>query len=359
MKKRTCLSLCAAVLSALLLQAAFPAAVLTTETILLADGEPYITAIAGETVDLSRYSVSLDGATAEPESLIWKNGDQTVASFTPAGAGVYPLTAVCGDDSATIYIVAKNPSDSEYVLYSNDFSDADALSGLRYIAGGSALCEIDDGALVLDATTLNGPEVAVLLPEWLDAFGSYHMEASVSVRNTADDSCWSSLIFRTQSDGQRCYQMLVRQNAAAADGMRLRMRTIVDRDWQTLATARADSALIEGEYHEYAVEVKGNAMRGCLDNVSLLYSNGLTAYTKGGPGFYVQYGRMYVDAVRITVQENVPTQPVNPTLTATEKTSPVATALGFLCDLQFGQPRKLSDQCAGCGPIRRRKPDGL
>jgi len=80
MKKRTCLSLCAAVLSALLLQAAFPAAVLTTETILLADGEPYITAIAGETVDLSRYSVSLDGATAEPESLIWKNGDQTVAS---------------------------------------------------------------------------------------------------------------------------------------------------------------------------------------------------------------------------------------------------------------------------------------
>ena len=329
MKKRTCLSLCAAVLSALLLQAAFPAAVLTTETILLADGEPYITAIAGETVDLSRYSVSLDGATAEPESLIWKNGDQTVASFTPAGAGVYPLTAVCGDDSATIYIVAKNPSDSEYVLYSNDFSDADALSGLRYIAGGSALCEIDDGALVLDATTLNGPEVAVLLPEWLDAFGSYHMEASVSVRNTADDSCWSSLIFRTQSDGQRCYQMLVRQNAAAADGMRLRMRTIVDRDWQTLATARADSALIEGEYHEYAVEVKGNAMRGCLDNVPLLYSNGLTAYTKGGPGFYVQYGRMYVDAVRITVQENVPTQPVNPTLTATEKTSPVATALGF------------------------------
>ena len=84
--------------------------------------------------------------------------------------------------------------------------------------------------------------------------------------------------------------------------MRLRMRTIVDRDWQTLATARADSALIEGEYHEYAVEVKGNAMRGCLDNVPLLYSNGLTAYTKGGPGFYVQYGQMYVDAVRITVQ---------------------------------------------------------
>ena len=248
MKKRMLLSLCAAVLSALLLLAAFPAAALAVETIVLTAGEPYITAIAGETVDLTRYAVTLNGATAAPESLVWKNGGQAVSSFTPAGAGVYPLTAESGSASATIYVVAKNESDAEYVLYANDFADADALSGLRFITGGAALCEIEDGALVLDATTLNGPEVAVLLPEWLDDFGSYRVEASVAVRNTADDSCWSSLTFRTQSDGQRCYQMLVRRNAAAADGLRLRMRTIAQ-EWQTLATARAGSALNEGEYH--------------------------------------------------------------------------------------------------------------
>lgn len=166
MKKRMLLSLCAAVLSALLLLAAFPAAALAVETIVLAAGEPYITAIAGETVDLTRYAVTLNGATAAPESLVWKNGGQAVSSFTPAGAGVYPLTAESGSASATIYVVAKNESDAEYVLYANDFADADALSGLRFITGGAALCEIEDGALVLDATTLNGPEVAVLLPEW-------------------------------------------------------------------------------------------------------------------------------------------------------------------------------------------------
>ena len=328
MKKRMLLSLCAAVLSALLLLAAFPAAALAVETIVLAAGEPYITAIAGETVDLTRYAVTLNGATAAPESLVWKNGGQAVSSFTPAGAGVYPLTAESGSASATIYVVAKNESDAEYVLYANDFADADALSGLRFITGGAALCEIEDGALVLDATTLNGPEVAVLLPEWLDDFGSYRVEASVAVRNTADDSCWSSLTFRTQSDGQRCYQMLVRRNAAAADGLRLRMRTIAQ-EWQTLATARAGSALNEGEYHTYAVEVKGSAMRGCLDDVPLLYSNALSAYSEGGLGLCVQYGRMYVDELRVTVQENTPTQPADPALTETSKVSPVASALGF------------------------------
>ena len=328
MKKRMLLSLCTAVLSALLLLAAFPAAALATETIVLTTGEPYITAIAGETVDLTRYAVTLNGATAAPESLVWKNGGQAVTSFTPAGAGVYPLTAESGGASATIYVVAKNESDAEYVLYANDFADADALSGLRFITGGAALCEIEDGALVLDATTLNGPEVAVLLPEWLDAFGSYRVEASVAVRNTADDSCWSSLTFRTQSDGRRCYQMLVRRNAAAADGLRLRMRTIAQ-EWQTMATARAGSALNEGEYHTYAVEVKGSAMRGCLDDMPLLYSNALSAYSEGGLGLCVQYGRMYVDELRVTVQENTPTQPADPALTETSKASPVASALGF------------------------------
>lgn len=88
MKKRMLLSLCAAVLSALLLLAAFPAAALAVETIVLTAGEPYITAIAGETVDLTRYAVTLNGATAAPESLVWKNGGQAVSSFTPAGAGV-------------------------------------------------------------------------------------------------------------------------------------------------------------------------------------------------------------------------------------------------------------------------------
>ena len=106
MKKRMLLSLCTAVLSALLLLAAFPAAALAVETIVLTAGEPYITAIAGETVDLTRYAVTLNGATAAPESLVWKNGGQAVTSFTPAGAGVYPLTAESGGASATIYVVA-------------------------------------------------------------------------------------------------------------------------------------------------------------------------------------------------------------------------------------------------------------
>ncbi|MFR5865004.1 MAG: hypothetical protein ACLUFV_07440 [Acutalibacteraceae bacterium] len=76
MKKRMLLSLCTAVLSALLLLAAFPAAALAVETIVLTAGEPYITAIAGETVDLTRYAVTLNGATAAPESLVWKTADK-------------------------------------------------------------------------------------------------------------------------------------------------------------------------------------------------------------------------------------------------------------------------------------------
>ena len=131
---------------------------------IIAFNEPAIPATVGEKIDLTSYAVEF--AESSPEKATFKNGETEITEFTPASAGVTALTAVSGDKSKNIYIVAKNKDDAEYVLYYNGFDDDNALSELQPIGGSSlTLSSVKDGKLVINALGNGG--YRLLLPAWL------------------------------------------------------------------------------------------------------------------------------------------------------------------------------------------------
>ncbi len=92
------------------------------------DATPYIPMNAGYKVDTANFLIKLGGKSYQGKEItftstddgITVNGDEIIANKK----GVYTLSAVLkSDDTVTgkMYVIVKNPSDTEYVAYENDF----------------------------------------------------------------------------------------------------------------------------------------------------------------------------------------------------------------------------------------------
>ena len=159
------------------------------EQIVIAWNEPAIPADAGTAVDLSAYSVQFASGEAASAYVDWMYEGRPISAFTPPSEGVYKLTADDGSGTAKdVYVVAKKPEDTEYVLYFNDFDSADSLEGFTLSTTASRFT-VSGSDLVIDATGMDMARVT--LPEWLGVFGNYCITARVT---SAPFALWKSSI---------------------------------------------------------------------------------------------------------------------------------------------------------------------
>ena len=100
--------------------------------------EPAILANKGDTVKLDGYSVEFSDGEAF-DGITWKYNGNEISSLTVEEAAVYPLIASANGKSKNVYIVSKNKTDDEYVLYYNDFSSGDAIKDWNKIADEKSL----------------------------------------------------------------------------------------------------------------------------------------------------------------------------------------------------------------------------
>ena len=119
----------------------------------ISNNSPAIRANVGETITLSNYSVTFDGdSSATTSGITWKNGSSTITTFKPTAKGVTTLTATAGSKTKNIYVVAKNSSDTEYVLYEANMADYTVAqlktAGWSFTAENRASKD-SDGALLL------------------------------------------------------------------------------------------------------------------------------------------------------------------------------------------------------------------
>ncbi len=148
---------------------------------------PAIPANVGDVIDLTAYAVEFENDKATmPSAITWANGETAVTSFTPDAKGVTALTATANGVSKTIYVVAKEATDTKYVLYRNDFGSADAVAEMHKSTMGSsrATATYAEGGYLshLRNDTATATHQSMLFaPSWLSAFGAYRLEASVSV----------------------------------------------------------------------------------------------------------------------------------------------------------------------------------
>lgn len=179
----------------------------------------YILVDANTSLDLSKCQYQGDFGTVSlsglPIALTPTNLKRNGSLLTIAAKGIYSLTFIYGSVNIPVILIAKNASDTEYVLFQDSFTmvaNGPIPSGYTLDVGTAS---ISSGKLVLDGKTSS--VTRVLLPSYLSVFGNYIIETDLTIQSVTESTRWASFMFRYGTTGY--FQMAVRQNAMAANGV--------------------------------------------------------------------------------------------------------------------------------------------
>lgn len=270
---------------------------------------PAICTDAGKAVDLTKVAVQFESGTdcVPAAELTWKDGDKAVTSYTPAEKGVYPLTVSGGGKTKTVYVVAKNANETEYVLYEDDYSAKPDLSQFRVIQQPSGTAfgyDETEGAIYLDTSNGGSNHMRVLLPSYLDAFGDAIYSAHVKITKQTANSRFGALIFRLQDPAGKkipYMQTAFRYEISASNGLEIAERTAADAWSVTQKTSVA--GVNGGDYFEVTANFCGSKSTSTVNGKTYLTENN-TPYNSGSMGLQVRGARLTVDWIKITVNPN-------------------------------------------------------
>ena len=270
---------------------------------------PAITANVGDTVILSLYSVAFDAASVIPASEItWYSDSVNIENgcILPAAAGVYALTASAGTNNKTVYLLVKNPEDTEYVLYYDDFDNA-ALDGYRAIeVPAGTEYYVSDGKLILDATGNSTNHMRILLPEWIGDFGNYEITTSFSMQKAMANTYWFAVMARIQDNDFPYWQAAIRQNATASNGVEISTRTKASGatgGWTVTHKTAMGENLSASKYYTQTFGLSGANGFHAVNGTTLLESNAIT-YVVGDVGFHLRASKVAVDSIKIVIPSN-------------------------------------------------------
>lgn len=263
---------------------------------------PAICTDIGKKVTFDEYSVQFTyGGDAESgDKIKWTLDGKEVDSFTPDKAGVTALTAVCNGVKKNIYVVAKDPKDTEYVLYFNDFSSdpKDDLRIIQQTTGTKVSHDASNGTLVLDASNDGGGYVRVLFPKYLDDFGDLVYHAAVKISNPkGSNTRYSGLMYRVQNNDYPYMQVTLRYDSTASNGVEIARRTEADA-WSVMQKGPAEQT--KDQMTDLCADVAGNVTEFSV-NGKVVLTEKATLYSDGAVGLQVRGAKMTVDSVKITV----------------------------------------------------------
>ncbi len=281
----------------------------------ITENNPCITADAGEKINLSSYSVVFDGDTAATADVKWTLNGTTVTEYTPTEKGVTKLVAASGSKQKNIYVVAKNASEKEYVLFEADFARATIESlkadGWRF-TGNNGSFDVKNGALNIGA--LGDGYARAMAPEWLAEFGDYSITTDVKILSTTDTGRWFGVVYRIQNiagSAYPYYHMCIRENTTSSNGIEFAERTEAN-GWNVAATSAFTIKSMKEASHTVNVQAKGTNVLYAIDGEEALYVTDAIigqkskTYLKGGLGLTMNYGAASVTSYKVCVQAENP-----------------------------------------------------
>lgn len=266
---------------------------------------PALCTDAGKTVRFAECLVQFayDAEPVSGEKLTWTVNGAAAAEFTPAAAGVTPVTVSDGTKTREVYVVAKNAADTEYVIYENDFN-ADPLADLRVVqqtSGTKLSHDAANGTLVLDSSNAGDAYLRVLLPKLLDAFGDAVIDARLKLSNPKGaDSRWGSVMFRVQKQNYPYWHVCMRYDSTASNGTEIAERTSADA-WNVVVKGAAQQT--KDSFCDIRANVAGKTIRYSVNGKEVL-SYDLATYENGAMGFQTRGLKMTVDSIRVSVNPN-------------------------------------------------------
>lgn len=270
---------------------------------------PAVLANAGDTIDLSEYSVTyISSASMCADHITWSSDEITVTNntVTPSAAGVYTLKAaptnmpkssggkVLDDMTTTVYLVVKEPEDTEYELFNIDYStisDFTELTDMGYVVAGQPSgveFSMQNGALLM-AGKSSTSYARIMLPEWLGKFGNYSISADVKIVDKATDARYFSLIYRAQNTAYNGphYVSSYRADTTASNGHDLNLAipsSATAVSWKTSITATHNSRLDNGKVHQVKTSVFNQNVQTFIDGQPRINSDYI-----GTPGASYNY----------------------------------------------------------------------
>ena len=288
------------------------------EKTIITHTNPVITANVGDTVDFSNYLVrfSTQGAAVEVE---WYKDGVKCTSAKPTEKGVTAYSVKKGSDTLNVYVVAKEKSETEYVLFEADFSKYDNIKQLKddgfVTSVEDSYYSFADGCLVMGTTAHD--YVRLMLPAWLGDFGDYSISADIKMLETTNNSRWFGLVYRIQNENKSYYpyyHMCVRENTTSANGIEFAERTSAN-NWNVASTASGDIASLKTQFNTLNIKAfEKNIQYNINGNEEMHISNavlGIKAplYEKGQIGITMNYGKVAVKSIKVAVQSAAPERP--------------------------------------------------
>ncbi len=275
--------------------------------------------------------------------------DAILKSFTPTKKGVYELTAKTGSTTKTIYVVAKNPEDTEYVLWENNFesesdmpvdlkkdpsADPDAFRRIYGSMASDSYPNIDEEVGILNIKT--STQAFYRLPAWLGEFGNYRIQMKEQ-RETIPDAAshYVGIFARAQStenvaDYVPNYSVIQKGKYYDSDGIKLAKHNA----WDPNASSPdklSYTPIVKGKgiyltnatYHTHDMLVQDNLIEYKLNDTTVVYDVSEREFSTGYLGLIFKGGMTAtIDYVRVFFCPDV-TTPKGPTSATYIRTSTV------------------------------------
>ena len=291
---------------------------------------PAIGANTGDIITLSLYSVYFDAKTlVSADKITWSSNEIAIVDnqICIDTKGTYKLTATSDSLTKTIYLIVKNPTDTEYVLFFDDFdrdpngdgikdeqvnvpADADATVNdyaiIQQPTGTKAYFE--NGKLVLNTLGNASNQMRVLLPKWIGDFGDYKIDTVFTIDSTVnnDTSRWFATMARVKNDSDYfpIWQAAVRKAAKShSSGVEISY-TGNGVNWEVPCKGKYTENIDAAKFYTQTLNVVGTEAYHSINGTLIQSTENASKHLGTGVGlvgFHLRASLVYIDSVKIVV----------------------------------------------------------
>lgn len=268
---------------------------------------PAIGANVGDIVTLSLYDVYFTSSKVVPaKDIAWSSQEIEIVNgqICPTKAGTYKLTATSGTSTKSVYLVVKNPADTEYVLFLDDFNREalgddyralEAPTGTKYY--------IENGKLILDAAVNTTTQMRILLPEWIGDFGDYKIDTTFTMLSAInnDNSYWFATMGRVGQGGYPLWQAAVRKGAKShSSGIEIANKSSASASWGINKRGKYTEDISPDKYYTLTFDLLGTNATHAINGKTTLSAGGIKE-TTGDVGFHLRASVVSIDQIKIAI----------------------------------------------------------
>lgn len=261
-----------------------------------------------EKLEFSDIFVKVKKYVINAENFTFSCADDAVTvdadGITASEKGTFAIDMSSDDLSFTVYLFVKEASEDQFVIYEENFdgyADGNLPEELGYTLvfnENPETVQIDGGKLMLNGL---GGTAGVILPQYLNVFTDYDITVDFGIAMANEGTRWASLMYRYQGI-ETYYQMAIRQNATASNGVEFAKRA---NGWNVVSTYSYEEKMDPEKMYELNISVMQAFVIQTINGEESNIATNLTEYVNGNIGMQANGSLAYYDNIRVVVSDAI------------------------------------------------------